>query len=153
MGRDTRSFTSGRATLSKQEITGGEIVDGQVDVKRQEKDHDDEDKDYHEQQDANRRSAAVTAIAQVPHQVDEDDQKLQGLCEQVEDEEEFVLLADAGAEPGTVVIEGSDALLAGVTVPHSERLIKLAYSAVSLGFVHEVGWGLRLAWLGSYFLV
>ena len=81
MGRDTRSFTSGRATLSKQESTGGEIVDGQVNMKRKEKGHDDEDKNDHEEQDANRRSADVIAIAQVPHQVDEDDQKLQGLCE------------------------------------------------------------------------
>ena len=52
-----------------------------------------------------------------------------------------------------MVIEGSDALLAGVAVPHSEWLVKLAYPAVSLGLVHEMGWGWRLAWLWGYFLM
>lgn len=88
-------------------------------MKRQEKDHNYEHKDDHKEKDANWRSATVVAIAYISHQINENDQKLQGLSENVEDEEEFVLFADAGAEPRTVVIESSDALLAGVAVSHS----------------------------------
>ena len=119
-------------------------------MKRQEKDQNYKDKDDHKEQDANCRSAAVIAVAQVPHQIDENNQKLQGLCEYVEEEEEFVFFADAGAEPGTVVVEGSDALFAGVAVSHPQRLVKFTDSAVSFGLVHEIDCSLRLVWLRSY---
>lgn len=45
-------------------------------MKRQEKDHNNEDEDDHEQKDANWRSTAVIAFTQVPHQIDKNDQKL-----------------------------------------------------------------------------
>lgn len=45
-------------------------------MKRQEKDHNYEHKDDHKQKDADWRSATVVAIAQVPHQIDKNNQKL-----------------------------------------------------------------------------
>lgn len=56
------------------------------------------------------------SCGQEDDQVEGDDEGLQCLEKQEEGIEQFVLLSNAGAHPGAVVVEGGDALLAAVAV-------------------------------------
>lgn len=56
------------------------------------------------------------------HEVDHEEQQLQGLEQEEQNEDRPVVLADAVVHPGAVVVERCYALFALVTVPHSEWL-------------------------------
>jgi hypothetical protein len=57
--------------------------------------------------------------------------KQRDLCGEVEDEEAVVVLADAVADPGAVVVEAADTVATVVTVFGSQWLPELAVGAVA----------------------
>jgi len=60
------------------------------------------------------------------------------LNEYIGQEKQLILLADAGCQPGTVVVIHWDALILVVAVLDPQRLVKLTASTVSLILHHFV---------------